>query len=199
MLSCAFRRPQAVALLGSAATMRAFRIPRTAMPALRLLALAAAMLVSGLAAANTLSTGKPAGSQSNAPGLASREQLRDCMMTEASLKQRYELLQASSAAHEKLAAQVEAESERLAELQAKLDHDSPTAIKAFNSAVDEHNRHVGDLNKDARDSDPASHAYNEDMAAFNHRCAKLRYSVDDMDAVMTERRKAAAAAASTPR
>ena len=165
------------------------------MPALRPLVLAAALLASGMAVATTLSTGKPAGSQASPPGLASREQLRDCMTAEASLKQRFEVLQATSAAHEKLAAQVEAEGDRLAELQAKLDHDSPTAIKAFNNAVDEHNRHVGELNRDARDSDPASHAYNEDMAAFNHRCAKLRYSVEDMDAVMTERRKAAIAAA----
>jgi len=169
------------------------------MLALRFLLLAAALLASGLAVATTLSTGKPAGSQAAPSGLASREQLRDCMMTEASLRQRFEALQATSAAHEKLAAQVEAESDRLAELQAKLDHDSPTAIKAFNTAVDEHNRHVGELNKDARDADPASHAYNEDMAAFNHRCSRLRYSVEDMDAVMTERRKAAAAAAAASR
>jgi hypothetical protein len=179
--------------------MRSFRIPSQHMSALRPLVLAAATLACGMAAATTLSTGKPAGPQANASGLASREQLRDCMMTEASLRQRYDVLQVASAAHEKLAAQVEAEGERLAELQAKLDHDSPTAIKAFNSAVDEHNRHVGELNKDARDSDPASHAYNEDMAAFNHRCSKLRYSVEDMDAVMTERKKAAAAAAAASR
>ncbi|HEY8976020.1 MAG TPA: hypothetical protein VIN75_17520 [Burkholderiaceae bacterium] len=169
------------------------------MPALRLLALAAATLACSAAVATTLSTGKPAGPQAGTSGLATRDQLRDCMMTEAGLKQRFEALQATSAAHEKMAAQVEAESDHLAELQAKLDHDSSTAIKAFNSAVDEHNRHVAELNKDARDSDPASHAYNEDMAAFNHRCAKLRYSVDDMDAVMTERKKAAAAAAAASR
>lgn len=165
------------------------------MPVLRLLAVTAAALAFGAAGATTLTTGKPAPSQPNASGLASRDQLRDCMMTEASLKQRFEALQVSSAAHEKLAAQVEAESDKIAELQAKLDHDSPTAIKAFNGLVDEHNRHVGELNKDARDNDPAGHAYNEDMAAFNHRCSKLRYSVEDMDVVMSERRKAAASAA----
>lgn len=160
----------------------------------RTLAIVAATLTFGAAGATTLSTGKPAPT-ANASGLASRDQLRDCLMTEASLKQRYEALQASSAAHEKMAAQVEAESDRLAELQAKLDHDSSTAIKAFNNQVDEHNRHVAELNKDARDTDPASHAYNEDMSAFNHRCSKQHYSVEDLDAVMTERKKAAAASA----
>lgn len=169
------------------------------MPTLRLLAFAAAMLASGAAFATTLSTGKPADAATPPAGLATRQQLRDCMMTEASLKQRFEALQASGAAHEKMAAQVEAEGDRLAEMQARLDHDSSTEIKAFNSAVDEHNRHVAELNRDAHDTDPASHAYNEDMSAFNHRCSKLRYSVDDMDAVMTERRKAAAAAAAASR
>lgn len=179
-----------------AATIRASSTRPIPMSVPRTLAILATTLAFGAAGATTLTTGKPAPSQPNASGLASRDQLRDCMMTEASLKQRFEALQVSSAAHEKLAAQVEAESDRLAELQAKLDHDSPTAIKGFNGLVDEHNRHVGELNKDARDNDPASHAYNEDMAAFNHRCSKLRYSADDMDAVMTERKKAAAAASS---
>jgi hypothetical protein len=177
--------------------MRAFESPPVAMPALRPLVLVAATLAFGAAGATTLTTGKPAPSQPNASGLASRDQLRDCMMTEAGLKQRFEALQVHSTAHEKFAAQVEAESDQIAELQAKLDHDSPTAIKAFNGLVDEHNRHVAELNKDARDNDPASHAYNEDMAAFNHRCSKLRYSVEDMDAVMSERKKAATAAASS--
>jgi len=31
------------------------------------------------------------------------------------------------------------------------------------------------------------------MSSFNHRCSRLRYSVDDMEAVMAERQKAAAA------
>jgi hypothetical protein len=177
--------------------MRAFASSWIPMTASRTLVLVAALIASGAAGATTLSTGKPAPT-TNASGLASRDQLRDCMMTEASLKQRFEVLEASSAAHEKLAKQVEAEGEHLTELQARLDHDSSTAIKAFNGLVDEHNRHVAELNRDARDSDPASHAYNEDMSAFNRRCSALRYSVEDMDAVMAERKKAAAAAASAP-
>ena len=174
--------------------MRASSSARTPMPVSRTLAIAAAaMLVVGAAGATTLSTGKPADPSGNASGFATRDQLRDCMLTEASLKQRFQALEVSTAAHEKMARQVEAEGDRIAELQAKLDHDSPTAIKAFNGLVEEHNRHVAELNKDAHDNDPASHAYNEDMSSFNHRCSRLRYSVDDMEAVMAERQKAAAA------
>lgn len=167
------------------------------MSALRVvsLALAASMLVAS-AHANTLSTGKPATPGAATTELATRDQLRDCMMTEASLKQRLAALEATHAAQEKMGAQIEAESVRLTELQAQLDHDSPTAIKGFNNLVDEHNRHVNELNKQSRETDPASHAYNEDMVAFNRRCSSLRYSVDDMEAVMQERKKAEAAGAS---
>jgi hypothetical protein len=119
------------------------------------------------------------------------------MMTEASLKERLAALQVQHAAHEKLSDRVDAESVRLDKLQAELDHDSTTAVKAFNALVNEHNQHVKELNQDAHDSQPASQAYNDDMVAFNHRCSSLRYSVDDMEVVMAERRKAAAA--SSPR
>ena len=167
------------------------------MPALRAvsLALAATTIVASVHA-DTLSTGKPAAPAAPATALATRDQLRNCMATEASLKKRYEALEATSAAQDKMNAQVDAESSRLTELQSQLDHDSPTAIKAFNNLVDEHNRHVKELNDRARESDPASHAYNEDMLAFNRRCSSLRYSVDDMEAVMQERKKAEAADAS---
>jgi hypothetical protein len=174
--------------------MRASSSTCTAMLASRTLAIAAAaMLAVGAAHATTLSTGKPADPSASATGLATRDQLRDCMMTEASLKQRFQALEVSTAAHEKMVKQVEAEGDRIAELHANLDHDSPTAVKAYNGLVEEHNRHVGELNKHAHDSLPASHAYNDDMAAFNHRCSSLHYSVDDMEAVMAERQKAAAA------
>jgi len=174
--------------------MRASSSTCTAMLASRTLAIAAAaMLAVGAAHATTLSTGKPADPSASATGLATRDQLRDCMMTEASLKQRFQALEVSTAAHEKMVKHVDAEGDRIAELHANLDHDSPTAVKAYNGLVEEHNRHVGELNKHAHDSLPASHAYNDDMAAFNHRCSSLHYSVDDMEAVMAERQKAAAA------
>ena len=166
------------------------------MPALRAVSLAlAATTLAASVHADTLATGKPV-APGAATALASRDQLRNCMTTEASLKKRYEALEATSAAQDKMSAQVDAESSRLTELQGQLDHDSPTAIKAFNNLVDEHNRHVKELNERARESDPASHAYNEDMLAFNRRCSSLRYSVDDMEAVMQERKKAEAGGAS---
>ncbi|HEY9026432.1 MAG TPA: hypothetical protein VIP05_19200 [Burkholderiaceae bacterium] len=167
------------------------------MPALRAASLALATTLALAAAhATTVKTGKPAASQpaAVAASWASRDQLRDCLSTEAGLKERFRAIEASDAVHEKMFDQVEGENVRLEKLQAELDRDSETSIKAFNALVKEHNQHVKDLNADAAASRPVADAYNADMVAFNHKCSHLRYRVDDMEAVMAERRKAAAAA-----
>ena len=97
-------------------------------------------------------------------------------------------------------AAAEAENAKLLELQAQLDHDSDTAVNAFNAVVKDHNLHVKQLNQDAAESQPVSNAYNADMLAYNRKCSPLVYRVDDLDAVLKERKKAAAqaAAASAP-
>ena len=159
-----------------------------------LLALAT-LLVAGAAGATTVKTGKPAASQPPARAWATRDQLRECLDIEAGLKTRFGAIEATNAAHEKMFDQVEAESARLRDLQAQLDHDSETSIGAFNALVKDHNQHVKLLNQDAAESRPANDAYNDDMVAFNHKCSALVYKVDDMELVMKERKKAAAAAA----
>ena len=166
------------------------------MPVLRTLLLAlAASLAAGTAGATTVKTGKPAASQPAARAWATRDQLRECLDIEAGLKMRFRAIEASNAAHQKMFDQIEAESTKLHDLQSQLDHDSDTAVAAFNALVKDHNQHVKLLNQDAADSRPANDAYNDDMVAFNHQCSKLVYNVDDMEAVMKERKKAAAAAA----
>ena len=160
-----------------------------------LLALAAS-LIAGAAGATTVKTGKPAASQPAARAWATRDQLRECLAIEAGLKTRFQVIEASNAAHEKMFDQAEAEGTKLRDLQSQLDHDSDTAVAAFNALVKDHNQHVKLLNQDAADSRPANDAYNDDMVAFNHKCSQLVYKVDDMEAVMKERKKAAAAAAS---
>jgi len=155
----------------------------------------AALLILPPAGATTVKTGKPAASQPAPRSFATREQLRECMDTEDSLKVRFKSIEALDNAHEQLFNQVQAESDKLVELQAQLDRESETSIRAFNGLVKDHNLHVKQLNQDAADSQPARSAYNDDMVAFNHRCSKLVYRVDDMEAVMKERKKAAAAPA----
>ena len=163
-----------------------------------LLALAS-LPMAGTAHATTVKTGKPAASQPPARVFATRDQLRDCMDTEAGLKARFSAIEVTNAAHEKMFDQVEAENTKLRDLQAQLDHDSDTSVNAFNALVKEHNLHVKALNQDAADSRPVSDAYNDDMVAFNHKCSQLVYRIDDMEAVMKERKKAAAAASAASR
>ena len=155
------------------------------------------LLATAPAGATTVKTGKPAASQPSPRAWATRDQLRDCLDTEDALKQRFKGVEALTDAHEKLFNQVEAEGTQLETLQADLDHDSETAIRAFNALVKDHNVHVKALNQDAADTQPVTKAYNADMAAYNHRCAALVYRVEDMDAVMRERRKAAALGAAS--
>jgi hypothetical protein len=147
------------------------------------------------AGATTVKTAKPAASQPAARTWATREQLRDCLDTEAALKERFKAVEAATEAHEQLFNQVEAESDKLRALQDQVDHDSEVSVRAFNELVKEHNLHVKQLNQDAADTRPATDAYNADMTAYNHRCAPLVYRVEDMDAVLRERKKAAAALA----
>jgi hypothetical protein len=154
----------------------------------------AALLVLQPASATTVKTGKPAASQPTARTYATREQLRECMDAEDGLKARFKGIEAANNMHEQLFNQVQAESDKLTELQAQLDHDSDISVRAFNALIKEHNLHVKQLNQDATDSQPAGAAYNDDMVAFNHKCSKLVYRIDDMEAVMKDRKKAAAAA-----
>lgn len=166
------------------------------MSALRIPSLVfASLLIAASAGATTVKTGKPAASQAPARAWATRDQLRECLDIEAGLQARFKAIEASNAAHEKMFDQVEAENTRLRESQSQLDHDSDTSVGAFNALVKDHNQHVKALNQDAADSRPVNDAYNDDMAAFNHKCSKLVYRVDDMEAVTKERKKAAAAAA----
>lgn len=169
------------------------------MPALRTLALcAAALLVSATAGATALSNGKPVEAMPATTELGTREQLRQCMQTEDSLKQRSKAVEAAVDVNEKLLKRSDDESRRLEELHDKLDHDSEVAVKSYNELIKEHNAHVKELNDQYAATNPAGEAYQADVAAYHRQCSGLRYSMDDMDAVMAERRKSAAVAPAKP-
>jgi hypothetical protein len=153
------------------------------------------VLLAATAGATSVKLAKPAASQPAPRQWATRDQLRECLDLEAGLKLRLGDIQAASAAHDAFFDRVEAENARLLEVQARLDHDSQTAVHEFNLLVSEHNVHVKQLNQEASDSQAVSNAYNADMLAVNRKCSSLAYRVEDMDAVMKERRKAASAAA----
>ena len=158
------------------------------LPAIALAALAA--LCGGAAHATTVKTGKPAASQPAPRAYATRDQLRECMDIEDGLKTRRVALEASHVEHDRNVDALEVENAKIVEVQGQLDHESDTAVQAFNLLVSDHNVHVKQLNEEAaRDHDVVA-GYNADTLALNRKCAKLVYNVDDMDAVMKERRAA---------
>ena len=92
--------------------------------------------------------------------------------------------------HERAISDAQAENDKIVEIQAQLDHDSQTAVNAYNLLVTQHNVRTDELNKEAREMTVQGQAFNADSLALNKRCAALAFRVDDLDAVMRERKAA---------
>lgn len=125
---------------------------------------------------------------------ATREQLRDCLSLDDGLKARLHAMEAAAVAHNQKFDADAAEGARLVERKARLDRSDKAAIQAFNQAVQEHNVHLQQVDEEAVAADVATKALNADQAAADLKCGSLTYRPADMDAVVKERRKAAAAA-----
>ena len=160
------------------------------MPLLRtsLLALAATLFLGSACAADAPPVAKPEGA------FATRDQLRECLDTDASLKQRLGAIQASNAANEKMYAGIEAENDSIRSAQADIDKTNPTTTMTYQAMLRSHSVHLTQLNKAETDLVPVSKAYNADLASFHQTCSGLTYRGEDMDAVTRERNKAAAVA-----
>jgi septal ring factor EnvC (AmiA/AmiB activator) len=172
--------------------MPALSLPRwpVDMPFLRtsLLALAAMMLLGSACAEDAPPVAKPEGA------FATRDQLRECLETDASLKQRLGAIQASNAANEKTYASLEAENDSIRSVGSKMDETNPTSAGSYQAMLRSHSLRVKQLNQAETELVPVSRAYNADMASFHQRCSGLSYRSEDMDAVILERKKATAVA-----
>jgi hypothetical protein len=126
---------------------------------------------------------------------ATRDQLRECLALDDGLKARLHAMEAAAALHNQRFDANEAEGVKLVEMKARLDRSDKAAIQAFNQAVQEHNAHLQQVDDEATASDAATKALNADQAAADQKCGPLTYRPADMDAVMKERKKAAAASA----
>ncbi len=131
---------------------------------------------------------------------ATREQLRECLSLDDGLKARVQAMEAAAIVHNRKFDANEVEGAKLVEMKAKLDRSDKAAILAFNQAVQEHNLHLQQVDQEAADADAVAKAYAADQVAMDQKCGPLTYRPADMDAVMKERKKAAAvsAAASAP-
>ena len=159
-----------------------------------LLVLVAALSFGVAAAADDAAAPRPEG------GFASRERLRECLDTEASLKARVGAIAAANEQHEQAFQRLEAENAQLRAMRTQQDEGNTAAVSAYAGLVKMHNVHVRDLNRSEAELVPVSNAYNADLTAFHARCFGLSYRAEDMDAVNADRRKAAAvtSAASAP-
>ena len=140
----------------------------------------------------------PAAAAKGAPAAgtyATRDQLRECLSLDDSLKARLHAMEVATAAHNQKFEASEVEGTKLVEMKAKLDRSDKAAIQAFNQAVQEHNVHLQLMDEEAVASDAATQALNADQAAVDQKCGPLTYRPADMDAVVKERKKAAAASA----
>jgi hypothetical protein len=142
-------------------------------------------------ASRAASGAAPAASRPVARAYATRAELRACMNDEDTLRDRSRKLEEAHAAHEKAISELEAENTKIVEVQGQLDHESQTAVTAFNLLVGQHNARANELNREATEMSAQSEAFNADSLALNKRCASLVYRIDDMDAVMKERKAAA--------
>lgn len=129
---------------------------------------------------------------------ATRDQLRECLALDDGLKTRLRAMETATGAHNKQFDANEIEGARLVETKAKLDRSDKAAIQAFNQAVQAHNAHLQEMDEEAVTADVATQAMNTEQAAVDQKCGSLTYRPADMDAVMKERKKAAATAASAP-
>jgi len=153
------------------------------MHSLRIPFLVAALLLTCAAAA--------AATKPGAGGYGTRDQLRECLDLDDSLKARARALEASAAASNKQIEANEAEAARLVEMKKTLDRSDKAAIAAFNTAAKEHNEHVQQADDGANAVQAATTAYNDDKKDAEHQCGSISYRPADMDAVTRERKKAA--------
>jgi hypothetical protein len=151
------------------------------------------------AALALLAAAAGAADATKAHAYATRDQLRECMELEAALKIRFHDMASANAANDATGDGLAAEAAKVHETQARLDRGDAAAVTAFKQSVATYNERVAAWKKATADVETANDAYKADSAAVDQKCVGLAYHPQDIDAVMKERKKAAAAAsAATP-
>jgi len=156
------------------------------------------LVLAGLLLSDT--AGAATAKAATAGAFGTREQLRECMALDDSLKLRSAGIEAATAASNQKFDANEAEAARLVDMKKNLDRTDKTAIATFNQLVVDHNLHVQQAHQAESDTEMASNILATDKAAADQKCGGLTYRPGDIDAVSKERKKAAAvaAAASSP-
>ncbi len=124
-----------------------------------------------------------------------RDQLRECLALDDSLKQRTLGIQAAMVASNQKFDADETEAGKLGEMRKSLDRNDKAAISAFNQLAQDHNLHVQQTHQQQADAELADGILLTDKAAAEQKCGSLTYRPADIDVVTKERKKAAAVAA----
>jgi len=150
------------------------------------------------AVAGAAETAKNADAPAKAHGYATRDQLRECMDLQAALKLRFHGLETANTDNDAMGDRLEAEGAKVHDLQAGLDRSDAAAVTAFRQAAAGYNERVVAWKKTTADAQAADDAYKVDSAGVDQKCVGLSYRPQDIEAVVKERKKAAAASGATP-
>lgn len=113
-----------------------------------------------------------------------REELRDCMDRDASLRDRLETLDEERAANDREGELIARVGNRLADELRSLDSSNPSAVAAYNARSSAHNRRVDAHNRRVAEANMQASMHNGDAYNLTQRCATRTYTIRDRDAVM---------------
>lgn len=133
---------------------------------------------------------QPAYAQGKAPKTVTRDELRACMNSEASLAERRKALEARKQQNSDEAAAIKQEAALMKEEQEKVGNDE-NKMTRFNRRVKEHNARVETANTTAAAFRTDLEALNTSLIAHNDKCAGITFDKADKDAILKEREAAA--------
>ena len=113
----------------------------------------------------------------------SREELRDCMDRDASLRDRLDMLDQERLANDREAELIARVGNRLADELRTLDASNASAVAAYNAKSAAHNRRVDAHNRRVAEANGRASMHNGDAANLTARCASRVYSLRDRDSL----------------
>jgi hypothetical protein len=122
------------------------------------------------------------------PHLASREELRVCLIGDQQIEAARKQLNARGIDHDAALAQVQVEADRLAKEHSRLHLNNELHVDTFNAEVDRHNLRVQEVNEQGEKLRADSNAFSGVVVAHNKRCMPMVYRLEDRDAVLKELR-----------
>jgi hypothetical protein len=145
--------------------------------------LAAGLLLAVFAADVAAQASAPAKPQR----IVSRDELRTCMNTEATLVERRKALEARAVSNQAEVVAIRAEAAKMAEDQKNVDADDERKVRQFKRVVDAHNARVQAANAAKEVFRTDLDALNKGLQAYNAQCGGIGFKSEDKEAILKER------------